>query len=173
MRRTLIAGVGNELLSDEGFGVHVARALKARPLPPGVDILEAGTAFLDAVPETFGYNRLILVDAIAAGGAPGTLHHLELDDDMRDWVAQTASLSLHQTDLLETLAIARLMGPLPERIMILGAEPERIEMGLDLSPALQRAVERIVPILIAESVTPEPQLSGTDNTPRTRLPTTP
>ena len=54
--KTLILGIGNFLLCDEGVGVHVARALKREPLPENVVILEVGTAFLDALPEIIEGN---------------------------------------------------------------------------------------------------------------------
>src|SRR4051794_41702496 len=69
---TLVLGMGNLLLSDEGVGVHVARALATRALPEGVSVVEAGTAFLDVLPDIEKADRILLIDAMAGGGAPGS-----------------------------------------------------------------------------------------------------
>jgi hydrogenase maturation protease len=147
-----VVGLGNELLSDEGLGVHVARALKARrsELAGTVAVLDAGTALLEVLGEIAGAERVVLVDAVRAGGAPGTVYR---GADVGAALAAPASagaMSLHEFGVGETLQAAARAGLLPARVDLVGAEPERFDPGLELSPALAAAAERIVEMLVAE-----------------------
>jgi hydrogenase maturation protease len=144
-------GIGNELLGDEGLGVHVARALAAAPaLPASAEVVEAGLAPLDLAGEMVRRERVILVDALRAGRAPGTLYRLELREEMVERMPSDAVFSLHQWGLADTLRAIALMGMLPRRVTVLGAEPERVAPGLGLSPVGARAVERLVAVVLAE-----------------------
>jgi hydrogenase maturation protease len=148
----LIVGLGNMLLSDEGLGVHVARALtdqRAR-LRAGVEVLEAGTCLLDVLPAMAACARAILVDAISAGGEPGTVYRAELAGALDGPEEGGATVSLHQWGVLQTLRAGEMLGLIPPRITLLGAEPERLEPGTELSPALARARDRIVSLLLDE-----------------------
>lgn len=147
----LIIGAGNELLADEGLGVHVVRALLAGEPPPHVTVLEAGTALLDLLPEMSRHSRVILVDAVSAGRDPGTLYRLEI---VKDSICQTETLppfSLHEWGIVETLQAAEKLGLMPHQLTLLGAEPATIQLGLELSPWLAKAAEQIV-ALISEEV---------------------
>lgn len=149
----LIVGVGNELLSDEGLGVHVARLLRSRKagLPGSVRVLEAGTALFDLAGEMGRHQHVILVDAIRAGGRPGTIYRLELDEiPGGDSQGSPPLLSLHDEDLFQVLARIRLLGLLPPRLTLIGAEPACLTPSLNLSPRLRRAAARIAAILKSE-----------------------
>jgi len=147
----LIVGVGNELLGDEGLGVHVARSLarRRRSLPASVEIVDAGVALLDVIGDFAGFSRIIIVDAMCAGGRAGAVYRLELDRRLLAERGPTP-VSLHQLGVDETLRVANLAGLLPGRITVLGAEPERIAPGIGLSPRLLRAKHRIMALLQAE-----------------------
>ncbi len=152
MRRAgvLVVGVGNSLLGDEGFGVHVARALASDPrLPSGVRVIEAGTALFDFTPDLARARRAIVVDAIRRGGAPGTLYELELGPESVGG-PEESPLSLHEWGVLDSLRAGELLGLVPGRITLLGAEPERVAPGLELTPALALARDRLVTMLVAE-----------------------
>jgi hydrogenase maturation protease len=149
-RRTLVVGVGNELLRDDGLGVHVARLLSGSPLPPDVDVLEAGTSLLDLLPEVTQYARVVIVDAIRKGSPAGTVFRCDNLDIRAAANESVAPLSLHQWGLLDTLAAAERLGMIPRQLTIVGAEPEIIDVGTQLSPTLETAAERIVETLIME-----------------------
>ena len=130
----LIVGLGNILLTDDGVGVHAARALQQAP-PAGTVVLEAGTAVLDILGplEEAGARggRVLALDAVQAGGAPGTIYRLELTND-----APPAGDSLHELDLRGVLRLLR-----PEvrpAATVLGIEPASLEYGMQLSPTLQQ-----------------------------------
>lgn len=148
----LIVGIGNELLGDEGLGVHVARALLAArsSLPPHVDVIEAGTALLDVLPEMARYSCVILVDAVQTGNEPGTVYRTEA---VADFAGQFTlpPVSLHQWGVLETLWAARALGLEPEQLILVGAEPESLAPSTQLSPKLQQAAEKILSLLVEET----------------------
>lgn len=160
-RGVLIVGVGNELLGDEGLGVHVARSLTRRRhwLPASVEVVDAGVALLDLIGDFAGFSRVIIVDAMCAGGKAGTVYRLELDRRLLAERGPTP-VSLHQLGVDETLRVASLAGLLPGRITVVGAEPERIAPGIGLSPTLLRAKRRIMALLQAELGTRKARVRG-------------
>lgn len=79
-RRTLVAGIGNVLLGDDGFGVETARRLAGRELPGTVEVVDIGVRGVHLAYQLLdGYDTLVLVDATARGEAPGTLYVIEHD----------------------------------------------------------------------------------------------
>jgi hydrogenase maturation protease len=146
--KTLILGIGNLLLCDEGVGVHVVRALMQRELPSGVAVVEAGTAFLDVLSDIALADRILLVDAMEGGKAPGTVYRVPFDQCRHpDMLA-----SLHGLDLSCVLFMAG-KDQKPD-ITVFGIEPDRIEWGMELSPAVQRALPAVEEALYEELMQP-------------------
>lgn len=153
--RTLILGIGNLLFCDEGVGVHVIRALQQEPLPANALPIEAGTAFLDALPEIERAGRIIVVDAMKADGAPGTIYRVPFEECARpEWLA-----SLHGFDLSRVLFLAGRTS-FPE-VIVYGVEPARIGWSTDLSPEVQEAVSTVVAAIKKELLpSGKPQVMG-------------
>jgi hydrogenase maturation protease len=138
----LIAGVGNVLYGDDGFGVELAWRLAQRRWANGVKVIETGIGGMSLVQELMsGYDALLLLDAHASGGAPGTVRLLEpvlpdlsaLDAHaLRDYFADT-----HYATPLRALALLARLGRLPPRIAIVGCEPAWHE---ELRPGLSETV---------------------------------
>jgi hydrogenase maturation protease len=135
--RTLVAGLGNLLLKDDGVGVHAVRELR-KILPRRILAVEVGTAVLDALHLFEWADRIVALDAMKAGGPPGTLYRFGVDDVEYQGTRE----SLHEAGLVAALGF--LEGRRPE-IVILGVEPEVIDFGMNLSPS----VEAVLPDLIA------------------------
>jgi hydrogenase maturation protease len=136
--QTLILGIGNLLLCDEGVGVHVVRALQQEQLPADVITLEVGTFLLEALPYIEQADRIIIVDAMKADEAPGTVYRVPFDDCVKaDCLA-----SLHGFDLSRTLYMAG-KEETPE-VIVFGVEPSRIDWGIELSPVIQKAVPAVI-----------------------------
>jgi hydrogenase maturation protease len=141
---TLILGIGNLLLCDEGVGVHVARALAQRELPPDVSVVEAGTAFLDVLPEIEKADRILLVDAMEGGAAPGSVYRVPFDQCQHpDMLA-----SLHGFDMSRVLFMAG--NDRSPEVTVFGIEPARIEWGTELSPSLQRVIPAVEQAILSE-----------------------
>ncbi len=154
--RVLVAGIGNDLLGDDGFGVVAIRRLAARGVPHDVRLHEAGIAGIGLVQELLdGFEALVMLDAADRGAAPGTLHLLEVE------VPDTATLSderrrelmsdMHWTVPSLALILARALDALPPKVFILGCQPTEMGLGIGLSPAVDRAateaVERVLALI--------------------------
>lgn len=141
---TLILGMGNLLLCDEGAGVHVARALSQRKLPPSVEVVEVGVAFLDVLPDIEKADHILLIDAMEGGGTPGSVYRVPFDQCKHPEMLA----SLHGFDLSRVLYMAG-SERAPE-VTVFGIEPARIEWGTDLSPAVKRVLPAVVEAILNE-----------------------
>ena len=141
---TLILGMGNLLLCDEGVGVHVARALAQIDLPPGVAVVEAGTAFLDVLPDIERADRILLIDAMEGGGMPGSVYRVPFDQCRHPEMLA----SLHGFDLSRVLYMAG--NDRKPEVTVFGIEPERIVWGTELSPAVERAMPAVERAILHE-----------------------
>jgi hydrogenase maturation protease len=155
-QRILVAGVGNMLRGDDGFGPAVVRALEAAGgLPPSVRLVELGIGGIGLVHELMdGYDTLILVDAVDRGGAPGSLYMLEPEvlDAAALPVAERCELSadMHQAVPERALVMARAAGVLPPLVRIIGCQPAETEdFSTALSPPIQAAVPAAVEMVLA------------------------
>jgi hydrogenase maturation protease len=139
MPRTLIAGFGNVLRGDDGVGVEVVRQLEAlREDDDGdVELLEVGTGGIYLAQELLsGYDRLIIVDAMRRGGAPGSLYVLEVDG-----VEAAERVDMHLAVPASALSVAKALGALPSRVFIVGCEPGEVdELSTELTPPVREAV---------------------------------
>jgi len=142
----VIVGVGNLLLRDEGVGIHVAKALQALDLPQSVEIIDGGTA-----PDLLAYvepgDKLIIIDAVKAGGEPGAVYRFTPEDLNPQ---ENRLLSLHELSVIDSLQMMRLGGNEPAETIIIGIEPQEIELGTELTPALQRKIPVIVQTVLEE-----------------------
>lgn len=134
----LVLGLGNVLLGDEGLGVWVADSLQRRfEFPPQVAVLEGGTLGLDLLARLDGVQRLLLIDAVTLGRAPGDVVRLEGEAVPS---ALGVKISPHQIGVRDLLAGARLMGAEPPHVVLWGMEPGRLEAGTGFSPPVQAAL---------------------------------
>jgi hydrogenase maturation protease len=139
--KTLILGIGNILLGDEGIGVWVVESLRrCYQFPSSATVLEGGTLGLDLLPQLQDVSRLLVVDAVQLGGEPGEIVRLEGDDVPR---AIDVKVSPHQIGIKELLATARLMGCEPPKVVLWGMEPERVQPGADFSPKIAQALQQL------------------------------
>ena len=145
--RTVVMGAGNILMGDDGIGVHVIRALKEHGgLPDGVDLIDAGTATLDALPLLDGVDSLIIIDAVKGGGPAGAIY-LFTPDDIDE--APSGRVSLHQITLLDALKSNHFIGRRGCRATIIGVEPKDIIESLELSPELEQRIPKIIQTVLS------------------------
>jgi hydrogenase maturation protease len=129
-------GVGNLLQKDDGVGIHAVRAF-GRAAPAGVLAIEVGTDAWSALPLLEQADKVIVLDALEAGGEPGSIYVVKIGDVRREAVRG----SLHELDLVNVIATMR--GPCPE-VVVVAAEPQVIDFGMELEPAVDAAVPRMV-----------------------------
>ena len=147
-RKILIAGVGNVLHGDDGFGVVVAnRLMNDADIPSSAKVIETGIGGMSLVQELmYGYDLLVILDSYKRGGKPGQLYQLEpvLPDlsglssgEKRDYFADT-----HYATPMRALGLLAHVATLPKTIRIIGCEPEEaLDLRIGLSVPVQAAVE--------------------------------
>jgi hydrogenase maturation protease len=148
VKRTLVLGLGNILLGDEGVGVRVVeRLLELYQFPPEVQVLDGGTLALDLLPYVEDADRLLVIDALEMGAEPGAVARLESDEVP---AFLSVKLSPHQMGLADLLAAARLRNSYPEELVLWGVQPAAMRPGLALSPPVAAQVEVLVDRVLAE-----------------------
>lgn len=140
-----VIGLGNLLLTDEGFGVHVIQGLKKdRSIPESAAIIEAGTPGLDILNILEGFKKALIVDVAELGGKPGTVYVLAI----RKGEPKTTALriaSVHEIDFLSALELGWSAGlAIPTEIIIIAVEPkDRWSYGLELTPQVAQTLPRV------------------------------
>ena len=146
-KKTLIAGLGNILMGDEGVGAKVVEEIEKRcDLPEGVSLMDGGTAGYALIDYFKEYDRVVIIDAVTGGGAAGTIYRLNYDDILQ---RPDLKLSGHQIGLPEVLLLADKLGDLPE-IVLIGVEPASMDYGLALSSDVCRVVDEAVSAVFEE-----------------------
>ncbi len=164
--RTLVACLGNIFLSDDGFGVEVARRLAREPLPEGVRVTDYGIRGMHlAYDLAEGFDTTILVDSAQRGEPPGTVYLIEPEpgtpaegeDDAA--LARISLFNAHgmQPDLV--LSLAGSLGGDAGRVLVVGCEPATLEEGIGLSAPVTAAVGEAVQ-MITRLVTTGQHASG-------------
>lgn len=129
-------------MGDDGLGLAALDHLRDRwDLPPEVELVDGGTWGMNLLPVIEGARRVLLLDAVETGAAPGTSATIERDR-IPKYLA--AKISPHQVDLRDVLALAELRGTLPQDTVVLGLQPERVELGDTLSPAVIARLDGLV-----------------------------
>jgi hydrogenase maturation protease len=147
--RTLILGLGNPILSDDGVGYHVATALKNRLQEPEVDVLEASIAGLDFLDLLTDYDKVIIIDAIQTGeGKPGQIYRLEPEILANTRHAGTP----HDVNLATALELGReLKLPLPQQINIFAIEVKDVtSFGEECTPEVTKAIPDCATMVMRE-----------------------
>lgn len=142
MPDTLVLGLGNPLVRDEGFGVEAVRRLVERfLLPEGVEVMDGGTLGLQLLPILQDAQRILILDAVDVSRPPGAIAHIGWDDVRR---ALPVKISPHQETVTEVLAMLELLKGKPTDFLIIGCQPASLEMGLELSPEVEKSMERVL-----------------------------
>ena len=148
--RILVAGIGNVFLGDDGFGVAVARRLALHELASGVEVADYGIRGMDlAYALQAGYDAVVFVDAAPRGESPGTISVIEPELDPGQ-----VSIDTHGMDPVRVLGLARALGHVPRRVLVVACEPERLVHGEhdedlvgELSGTVRAAVEEAVSVV--------------------------
>ncbi|MGO8987323.1 MAG: hydrogenase maturation protease [bacterium] len=147
MDKILIIGIGNLLCRDEGIGVHVIERMKALELPDHVELLDIGTSTMDLISYLDGVKKLIVIDAMKAGGIPGTIYKCRPEDLLP---TEDGPISLHEIGLIETLDMVKKKG-LEMDTVIFGVEPKVLDWGMELSDEVKSKIPAIIEAVLKES----------------------
>jgi hydrogenase maturation protease len=136
--KTVVVGIGNVLMSDDGVGVHVVNALRERYHDTEeITFIDGGTKGLDLLPYIEGADGLLIVDAVNAGKEPGTVVFVE-GRDVPSYLSQ--KLSVHQISVPDLLFSAEFLGVVPRNLSLIGVQPLSLEVSIDLSPEVKAAM---------------------------------
>lgn len=144
-KRILILGLGNELIGDDGVGVHAVRKLETLGFGQDVIILDIGTAILDALPYLYEAEQLIIIDAMKdGGGVPGTIYKTDLEG----CISNGCIASMHGFDISRVMALAGRSRSLPG--VVFGIEPELLNWSMNLSSPVAEVLPHLVKAVVAE-----------------------
>lgn len=141
MRRVLVAGVGNVLFGDHGFGVEVARRLRGTPLPQGTIVEDFGTRSVHRAFKLLGpqsVDMLVLVDTVSRGGEPGTVYLLQSGEELAQTGTDGEVAARHPSGVFSTMVQ---MGDSAPAVRIVGCEPYDTSERIGLSAKVEGAVE--------------------------------
>jgi hydrogenase maturation protease len=150
--RTVVAGVGNIFLGDDGFGVEVVRALAGRPLPAGVEVVDVGIRGVHLAYDLLdGCALLVLVDTAQRGEAPGTVTVIEPDEPAEPGAPAAAPgrppLDPHGMAPHQVFDLLTRLGGSPSRTLVVACEPADLGAGMELSEPVRAAVPRAVRLI--------------------------
>ena len=132
--RAVVLGIGNIILSDEGVGVRAVEALQANyRLPENVEAIDGGTSGMELIEALSGADLLVVLDTIVAGKPPGMVVSLA-GDAVPSFFRR--KLSPHQIGLSDVLASLEFLGELPRQTLVFGVQPQSLELGMELTPAV-------------------------------------
>ncbi len=138
MKKILILGIGNILMSDEGLGVHIVNRMldSGMSIPDDVEVVDGGTAGFDLIPLMQGRDKIVIVDALKADDRPGSVYRFRPDR----LTSSANRMSLHEIGIMEVIRVLRLMGETPE-IEIVGVVPEDVAtLDINISSAVRECM---------------------------------
>ena len=144
-----VLGLGNVLMSDDGFGPYVARVLEAfYEFQDDVEVVDVGTPGLDLTPYLLGTEAVIFIDTVTSDGAPGDVRVYDRAQILRH--PPQARTGPHDPALKEALLTVDAAGAGPEVVTLVGVIPEWVATGVSLSPSVSGAVTEVVRRVIEE-----------------------
>jgi len=139
-KNTLILGIGNYLMGDEGIGVHVANRMQQEVWPSGFDVLDGGTGGFHLLEYFENYPHVILVDATLDGNTPGTIRMIK----PRFASDFPPAMSTHDIGLKDLVSALHLLDKMPDIDLFVVSIISIQQQGIELSPE----IERVVPVII-------------------------
>jgi hydrogenase maturation protease len=149
MKKIVVLGVGNLLMGDDGFGPRVVEELQKRPIPPNVELMDAGVGGIAILSWIEDADKVVIIDSVQTGNEPpGTVYRFT-DKEMPP--SDMFMLSLHDLNLVDTINIGRIVQKMPEEIVIYGVEVKRIaEFSREMTPEVEAAVAEVADLVMEE-----------------------
>jgi len=139
--RSVVIALGNPLMTDDGFGLRVLqRLIEAYDMPVDVELVDGGTWGLSLLPAVESSRRLLLIDAIDIGVAPGEVVSLT-SDEIPGMLSM--KVSPHHVDMLDVLALTRLRGTRPAELLAIGVQPDRVSFGVGLTDSVESRIDDV------------------------------
>jgi len=145
--RTLVAGLGNVFLGDDGFGVEVVRRIDPTDLPAAVEVADYGIRGVHLAYDLLDgrYDTLILVDAVPLDDPPGTV--VTLDASEASFGAAASTVDAHSMSPDVVLGTLRGLGGSVDQVLVVGCAPAVLEARMGLSAPVAAAVDEAVRVV--------------------------
>jgi hydrogenase maturation protease len=149
MKKTIVLGVGNRLMGDDGFGPRVIEELQKREVPPGVELMDAGVGGMAILSWIEGADKVVIIDSVQTNNEPpGTVYRFT-DKELPP--SDMFMLSLHDLNLVDTINIGRVVQKMPDEIVIYGVEVKRVAEFVDgLTPEVEAAMKEVIDLVLEE-----------------------
>ena len=142
-KKTIVLGLGNPLMADEGIGIKVIDSLiSASGQFPEADFVDAGTGGMALLHHIAGRKMAVIIDCALMGTKPGTIKRFTPDEVKT--VKKLSHLSLHEADILKVIELSKQLGECPEQIVFFGIEPRNIESVIGLSDILSSHLDEYI-----------------------------
>lgn len=151
---TLIIGIGNSLMTDDGAGVHVIDRLSQADLPDRVQLVDGGTLGFALLEMVESAQRLIVVDAAQLDAEPGTVQSFR-NREMDVYLTSRKRSSVHEVNLLDIMSAAKFRGLMPREYALVGIQPAHVDWGSEPTEPVARGVAeatRLILDMIEEQV---------------------
>ncbi|PMP68235.1 MAG: HyaD/HybD family hydrogenase maturation endopeptidase [Thermodesulfobacterium geofontis] len=140
--KIVVLGIGNVLLSDEGVGVKVVQDLESQYVfPENVELVDGGVGSFSLLPYIESAKKLLVIDAISGGKPPGTIYKFK-DEEIPYQVIE--KLSTHELNFSDILNLAKLRGKYPEELVIIGIEPQSLELKVGLTDTVKQNYKKLL-----------------------------
>lgn len=146
MKDTVILGIGNILLRDDGVGVHIVKKLQDEKLPTSIEIIDVGTSTLDTLTYFLEYENVIAIDSLKAGFEPGTIYKIK-PEDIKNYKKE--NLSIHDVQILDVVKIANMYNKYPN-VTIFGIEPKEITFDTEMTDCMKMKVPHVIKLIKKE-----------------------
>jgi hydrogenase maturation protease len=147
LSKTVVLGLGNILHADDGAGAQAIRRLReVGRMPADVVLVEGGTLGLELLPYVWDCSRLIVIDAVDVGEAPGTVVRMNGEE----LNSLPGSSSVHQLGVSDLLVALRVLAQKPPAVVLLGVQPANTDWSTELSPAVAAAMDSLVAATVKE-----------------------
>ncbi len=140
MKHTLVLGLGNTLLGDEGVGVRAIERMVEKGEQSGVEFMDGGTLSFTLAGPIADADQLIVIDAANLQGRSGDVK-VFVDEEMDHFIGTGKMSSVHEVSLLDLLSITALSSDLPAHRALIGVQPEQVDWSEILTPDVASAIE--------------------------------
>jgi hydrogenase maturation protease len=143
MKSTLIVGIGNILLGDEGVGVRAIERMQSMDLGEDLELLDGGTSGADLVESLAGRDKVLVLDCVQFEASPGTVVRLRAEDLAGE----------DRPGLVDSLLMTRRLGCAPREVIVFGVVPASLACSLKLTPAVEAALPKLIQAVLEEAGT--------------------
>ena len=146
----VLAAAGNTTMRDDGIGLRILEAIAQRNLAPDLELVDLSAGLVLLIdyfaPAT---EKIVVVDALLLGDAPGTVTIFDPDDAVSE--KPLSGITTHEGDLMQTIALGRALGQPVPPMRVIGIEPQSMKPGMELSPALGERLKEYIATALREA----------------------